>query len=110
MSKLKTDIDVNLNIEESPAEIAKQMVDGFLIPVLNRKAEVGGIDESEQVFFDLMYLMMAERVKMVGIHGVEEIISLIDDVEKDVLGQEAGISIAPVAITDFMVFPTNKAS
>lgn len=110
MSKLKTDVDLNLKIEESPADIAKNLVDGLLIPVLNRKAQFCGVEESEQLYFDLMYVLMAERVKMVGVQGLNELTTLICDVENDVLGQEAGVSIAPVAISDFMVFPTNKAS
>ncbi|MCU4320652.1 hypothetical protein [Acinetobacter bereziniae] len=110
MSKLKTEIDVNLNIKESPADIANNLVDGLLIPVLNRKAQFGGIDESQQLYFDLMYLLMAERVKMVGSQGIDELNTLIVEIENDVMGQEQGVAIALEAITDFMTFPTNKAS
>lgn len=95
-TKLKTDVNLNMNINDEPHEIAEKIMEGFLIPVLNRKTQVSGLQGSVQIYIDLSYLMLSERVRMVGREGISEMRDLIDEFEAELNDFDAINQVQPV--------------
>lgn len=82
-SDLKTDVNLDMHITDEPHEIAEKLMNGLLMPVLNRKMQVSGLEESVQVYRDLAYLLVANRVGMIGHKGIQEMRDLLDEFEDE---------------------------
>lgn len=81
--KKNTDVNLALQIQSSPAEIAQNIVNGFIVPILNRKTEVSGFDASEQTFFDMFYLLMIQRLNLIGPDAISEFQKILDDIKEE---------------------------
>ena len=81
--KKNTDVNLALQIQSSPAEIAQNIVNGFIVPILNRKTEVSGFEASEQTFFDTLYLLMIQRLNMEGPNAITEFQKILDDIKEE---------------------------
>lgn len=83
---MKTDVNCNLNIHAEPTEIAKQIAEGFIQPILNRRTEVAGQESSDQLYVDLMYKILLGRVAVIGVGAVGEFKgiaqALLEDIQR----------------------------
>lgn len=111
MQKPNTDANnFKLVISDSPADIAQEIFANLIVPILNRKAQHSGIADAEQVFFNLMYLLMKERFMLVGAEAIIEFESLIQQVDQDVLDDICQQLPQAVDQSDFIEIQTSKAS
>lgn len=88
---MKTDVNCNLNILAEPSEIAQQVAEGFIQPLLNRRTQVMGQESSDQLYVDLMYKLLLQRVSVIGVGAVGEFNgiaqALLEDIQR-VAGQQ----------------------
>lgn len=107
---LNTDVNLNMNITDEPHSIAENLMEGLLIPILNSKTRVHGIEQSVQIYIDLAYLMVAERVRMIGRNGISEMRDLLDELESELEDTEVMMQPKPMhQVRDFMEL-SKKAS
>ncbi len=82
---MKTDVNCNLNIHAEPTEIAEQIADGFIQPILNRRTEIAGQESSDQLYVDLMYKILLGRVAVIGVGAVGEFKGIAQTLLEDIL-------------------------
>lgn len=98
-----TDVNIDLKIADESPMIAKNIMEGFIIPVLNRKTQVSGLQESVQLYIDLSYLMLAERVRMIGRDGIDEMRELVNELEDAFYPQQVEEIAKPIIhVNEFM--------
>lgn len=95
MSK-DTDVNCQLIMTEEPAKNALALVKGLIVPMLNRKMQVCGLEDSEQVFRDTLYLLFQERLNVLGLDAMDEICHLLQEAEVDFLKAQKAIFTEPM--------------
>ncbi|WP_155757621.1 hypothetical protein [Acinetobacter schindleri] len=71
--------------------------------MLNRKTQVSGIEESEKLFFEMVYLMIWQRLNFIGDGALDEIRNLVDQVERDAFPERQDM----IPVCDFEFFESS---
>ena len=92
-----TGIDLAIYLNGSPEEIADQIVNRVITPILDGAAARMGGYLSLQVYFDIVYKLVEKRVGTVGYDAIHEIKGITSELEEECFGAEC----CPDAVNDF---------
>lgn len=81
---MKNNLVSDLNVFDEPAKNAERLVKSMIAPLLAYQAERVGQESSDQLYADLMYLLILERSSVIGLSSVDEIKQLADKFLADI--------------------------
>lgn len=71
------------DITESPEEIAKNLVQKLLVPLLTAKLECSGEIEASKLYHSIHFELGKTRANMIGQDAIHELIGIVSELEEE---------------------------